>query len=751
MFSEPIIIEEDHCCVLKTIKKEIIKGILAYIGTIVLCIIILVWVMQLWKADLSIPFSYCGDSLSTSVGIKGIIDNGWNLQNKFIGMPFGPTMYDFPSADNFHWLLIKIISIFIPNYSVVFNLYYLLTFPLTALCSLYVFRRFNLSYAISIIGSLIFTFIPYHFIRLVGKDESHLLLAAYYMIPPIVMVILWVYKRDDMFFNYDINKQKLVFGFLNKKAISALLICILISSSGIYYAFFACFFLAVAGISSFLWGKKVHYLITSVILIAVISAGVLINISPTLSYNHKYGKNNQFIRNPLASEYYGMKISQLILPVTDHRIPYLASLKDKYNKAPLINENESSSLGVVGSVGFLVLLANFIYGKRFRTGLELESLSELNIAAVLLATIGGFGTIYAILVSPQIRSYNRISIYIAFFSVFTVLFLLQKFSNRYIKNKTTTLVFYVFLGILLCIAILDQTTSKYVSPYKLIKSDFTNDQIFVDEIENLLPQNAMVFQLPRMSFPENGSLYKMESYDLFRGYLHSKNLRWSFGSMKGRWGDLWQSLVTSKPLIELVETVSLAGFSGIYIDSYGYLDNGKAIIAELTNILHIEPIISNNHRLYFFNLAQFNQKLRNKYTESELVSKQEFVLNPLIPFWRGGFSDLEGSSEENWRWCSTKGELHLFNTSKLERVVNLEMMFASGDEDYSNLTISSSLFASNINMKINSNGKLFKRVIRIPSGEYVINFVCDTKRVNVPDDLQFLVFKVMNYKQLDIK
>ena len=48
---------------------------------------------------------------------------------------------------------------------------------------------------------------------------------------------------------------------------------------------------------------------------------------------------------------------------------------------------------------------------------------------------------------------------------------------------------------------------------------------------------AMVFQLPYRRFPETQPLARMADYDLMRGYLHSDDLRWSYGFMKGRPGD----------------------------------------------------------------------------------------------------------------------------------------------------------------------------------------------------------------------
>jgi hypothetical protein len=59
------------------------------------------------------------------------------------------------------------------------------------------------------------------------------------------------------------------------------------------------------------------------------------------------------------------------------------------------------------------------------------------------------------------------------------------------------------------------------------------DRQFVAQMEATLPAGAMVFQLPIMEFPEVPAP-GVPPYDHFRPYLFSKQLRFSFGSMKGR-------------------------------------------------------------------------------------------------------------------------------------------------------------------------------------------------------------------------
>lgn len=240
---------------------------------------------------------------------------------------------------------------------------------------------------------------------------------------------------------------------------------------------------------------------------------------------------------------------------------------------------------------------------------ELNGLSILNLSAVLLATVGGFGTIVAYLITPEIRGYNRISIFIAFFAIFTVIILLEEFSRKFIKTNTSRQLFSVFIGLILIIGVLDQTSYSFVPSYASTKAEFLKDENFVNSIEAIMPENAMIFQLPYVPFPENPQVNQMYDYSHLRAYLHSKDLRWSYGAMKGRPGDEWQKTVTSLPVKDMVKALSRAGFDGIYIDSYGFQDRGAELISNIREILGKNPLVSADQRLYFFDMTVYKKEI----------------------------------------------------------------------------------------------------------------------------------------------
>ena len=62
----------------------------------------------------------------------------------------------------------------------------------------------------------------------------------------------------------------------------------------------------------------------------------------------------------------------------------------------------------------------------------------------------------------------------------------------------------------------------------------------------------------------------MADYELFQGCLHSHALRWSYGAMKGRATDDCQHEVAGLPVGEMIQKLKATGFSGVYVDRWGY-------------------------------------------------------------------------------------------------------------------------------------------------------------------------------------
>jgi hypothetical protein len=621
---------------------------------------------------------------------------------------------------------------FSADWALLFNVYFLLGFPLIAMSAMAVFRHFRVPYGPALVGSVLYSFLPSRLI----KGEGHIFLDVFFHVPLALLVVLWVCGERPPLVRDRAERRFPAIEVRDGRTIAAIVICAVTSSSGLYYAFFTCFLLVAGGLWASIRRRASANAVAGVALTGIIVAGVAANGLPTLLYRAQHGPNPEVAeRHAFESELFALKPVQLLLPADDHRVPALARFKQRYlATSPNLGEGGSSSLGVMGSIGFIVLLGSILTGSnRPHPRAELfRSLSLLNLLALFLGTVGGLGSLFALLVTPQIRAYARVNVIIGFLALFAVVLLLERLERRHRR------LVLALAPVVLILGLLDQATARAVRPYAAVKEVYASDAQLVRHIEATVPKDAMIFQLPYVSFPEVPPVHRMNGYDPIRPYLHSRSLRWSQPTMRGRSGDGWLSLVSRRTPRELIETLSDAGFAGILVDRHGYQDGAAAIEAILRGALGVEPMVSSTGRLSFFNLGPFNQAARNRMTPEEQERRRDLALHPLLFFWRAGFSNLESAAGRTWRWCDREGELVIENGSRNERLLSIKMTLAAANPP-ARLTIDSALVSERLELA--PMGTAFTRTLKVPPGRHMIRFRSDGKPASAPNDPRVLIWR----------
>ncbi|WP_460096899.1 DUF7024 domain-containing protein [Pseudomonas sp. S3_C01] len=635
------------------------------------------WPGGLWP-DVSYPYSYQGDSLFHAWMAKSVSE-GWLFNNPRTGYPFGSNFIDFPGSDFGSHLIIKALSLLSGSSFTATNLFFLFSFPTAFISSFCVVRAFGVSRALSFVGALLFTFMPFHFQRI-----SHLFYTWYFVAPIFFYLAFSVFRSSS---NQTLNTPKRKPWV--KYALSTLAL-LAISSFGVYYTLFGVILIFLAGALNLIKTRKPLGLKRALLITAILSGGVLLNIAPNLIGKHEQGKNSEVaIRSPIESEIYALKLMQLILPRADHRVSYLGQFTQSYNAAsPLINENTTSTLGIIGSFGllacFLYILASL---SGTRTDHRLTFLAASTLVLFLFATTGGLGALFSYAISPSIRGWNRASIFIAFGCVLAFFLSLQLFLEKF--SSKIHVHSLLAAAIALTVGMYDQTVppcKECRTPQKLA---YENDKNFVNDIERSLPEGAAIYQLPYIAFPETPPLNRLSAYQLAAGFIHSKNLHWSFGGMKGRDGDMYYRSLANEPIEKQLEVIKRLGFNGIYIDRRGYADNANELITNLTTLLGSPPLLnSSNGELAFFkltstettNLAGLSPKQimeKSGYYADHLGPRYSANLQEGIVFTRPGWpafiQTVSGfSSPEPWgRW--SEGNPRLVFTSPLPQTFTLIM------------------------------------------------------------------------------
>jgi phosphoglycerol transferase len=559
------------------------------------------------------------------------------------------------------------------------------------------------------------------------RDEHHIQYSVCYPAPLLVMVALWVCADS----------------WSRSRALAAVAVCMLVASTGgVYFAFFGCFLLLVAATYSALGGRRGATLV-GLGLAAVTALTLVANLSPSILYRRAHGDVGVTRRLPEQAEIYGLKIAQMVLPITGHRLEGLAALKDRYNGNPLINENDSATLGAVGTVGFIGLLGVLVRRKsrRLPGDAVLDHLSVLNLGALVFGTMGGLGAVFAICVTPQIRHYNRISLFIAFIAFAAVAVWLERLVRRLDRSRGRRVLARLLIVAIVTLGLLDETSPSSVSDYEGERAQYENDRAFVRRIEAELPPDAMVFQVPFVPFPENGRQQRMFDYDQARGYLHSRRLRWSYAAMKGRETAAWQALVASMAPREMAETVALVGFRGIWVDRQGYPDDAAALAfeAELGRMLGVTPIVGGNGRLSFFSMVDYWRRLRQGLTQEEIARWRNVARHPVQVEWGRGFVLPHGLPEMASRWGKAVAQLSLRNDSRYPQRTTVHMVISGAGEG--TLRVTSPLVSEVL--PIDSTPLTVTWGVEVPPGTFTIRLDCSAcARIYMPADRRILMLRV---------
>lgn len=586
--------------------------------------------LQLWHADLHLPFVYSADGLQLQAAVKGMVANGWYEHNPDLGAPFGQTLLGFPAfaGDHLQVLALKAMSIGSSSPAVLINLYFLLGFPLVTLTAFVAMRGMGASRPASVVASAIYALAPYHFLR----GENHLFVAGYFGVPLGLLLVMRSLGDEPLLARRANARGLLAWG--SGRSLASVGICLLLGLTGVYYAVFTIMLLiSVAAI--WVLRRRASSAAAPVALAGVITVVLAANALPNTLYRYAHSDVAEVgHRFPAESEAYGLKLADLLLPVASHRIGPLADLNARYVSSTPVSEGHSGSLGAAASIGFLcicaALLARGAGLMRRRVGSRERRMAQAGLLALLLfvfGTVGGVATLFNYIVSPQLRATNRVSIMIAFLALLGVALLLDGMRDWLRTRGASSFVVPALLGAVLVLAVVDQTNDQMVPQYAQVKSQFYSDKSFVLSIEQQLPKGAAVFQLPYVPFPENPPVVRMEDYDLFRGYIHSSRLRWSYGPLKGSAGD-WQAELAGLPTARWLKGVAAAGFSGIYIDRFGYVDSGARIERELRALTGGGPLVSPDGRLSFFSLLAYQRHLRATEPAAVLGALADATVRP---------------------------------------------------------------------------------------------------------------------------
>jgi phosphoglycerol transferase len=571
-------------------SRKFLSSAWPYLASAGLSSIVAATVLRLWQlSHWSLPLQYSGgDYFFYLTCSKTIRQTGWFFGNPLLGAPGGMNMLDYPMCDDLNLLGLKLCNLCATNFVTALNLFYFIGFPLAAVTATAALRQLKISRAASAAAATLFALSTYHFFRM-----QHMFLAFYIMLPPALAIAIRLADGEDFPLGGSTGRRRSIF---------AALILLATVSTGIYYSCFVGFFIALGGGLGALRAGRWNRLSAPAFFLVVLLIGILLNTAPNLYHRATAGPNPQAdIRLSGESEVYALRLTYLLMPVVGDRVPGLAGITREYDRTVWPSESRYAGVGLLTAAGILILLGVALAGcAGIHVARPLGVLAAFTVAGILLGTLGGFGAIFAFLVTPMIRSWGRLSICLDFFSLCALAILVDRFVAAHASRSTGKWAIAA-LAVLLLAAIYEQIPGLGIDE-PAIAAHWNSDRNFVGQIESTVGRDAAIFQLPGVAFPEATPYGRMADYDLFRGYFHSDTLKWNYGAMRGRDNANRLAAVALHPLPQMISELRDMNFRGIYVDTFCDRPQLPDLVAQLQVVCGHSPIVSDDGRLLFFPL-----------------------------------------------------------------------------------------------------------------------------------------------------
>jgi hypothetical protein len=621
----------------------------------------LVWRLQLWRYDLSVPFAYWGDALYETTLVQALTESSWNYYIDRLGAPFGMPAIDYPIGCTFDFAIIKVLSFATHNGCLLTNTYWLLNVCLAGAFASLFLSSLRVSTSAAVCFGALYGIIPFTFYR----NISHLDL-VHFIVPAAAYLALSIYHGGP-----EASLSELAEPQAHPRAWFLplnLAVCLGIGLSFAYWAFFSCIVVAVSCLVAYARRRSAKVFLIAMVYIAVIMGGGLLNIAGSLWYWHKHGPNTaMYFKASAEADIYALTIRHMLTPIPQDPLPPLAALRDKIvavNFPADRGEWQTPALGIVGGVGLLLLFAVAV-GRPTRGLLadrRLIPIASICIALILVGGIGGLGSLFNVFVLHEFRCYNRVSPFISLFAFAALAIVL----DHVLANKRGAFR-YTSFGFLLVIGAIDQVPVSIFQGRADEEKQFFADRLFMRRLEKSLPQHSMVFQLPYREFPLDAGYKRMGPFDDARAYLQSRTLSWSWGSTIGRHHD-WAARMAKLPARQLVEKISLAGFQGVLVDRFGYEPAEENTLRLATG----GPVgIDSGDRWVYYGLDEVRRNLRVKFGERDWSQRQQAARFPIEISWQGKFSGFEKYGASAFRWCGTSGSILISNDSNSNRTIEL--------------------------------------------------------------------------------
>ncbi len=554
-------------------------GIAAGIASVLALIVfapILKWIATGWAG---------GDMLSTYVNAEVWQGFKYRVTDQF-GYPLGMNLNYFPGIDITENTFAQIITLLTGKPFIGINLLVLVTFPLVAFLSYFLFRMTGLTGALAIAGAVAFSLLPYHF----GRALGHTYLATLYSaVTGMAFVLLIGSGRFEQIIKKlrkrSTSTKTRVF------TLAAFSVMIVITAwTGVYYVAFT----LILGAAALLWrfAHKAHWknLVFDSLPFAAIGFLAVIGFLPSILATRADPPLAQLSeRLPYESVIFAGNLAVALLPLPQSNLPgfgvYNSSVVEAIAAAGWGESTAITNHGTwITSLALIILIVALII--RTRNGMPTEPITARRVSLpfvsyLIVVTLmwfipWGANYLFAGTITAQIRAWNR------FTPILLLLFLLGAAAALH-RTKVAT---RPAISIPVAAVVLLLTTLDSVVPFRAPYADNTQGAAKITKAANeyattvnaAIPDNCGVLQLPYMAYPEFGAVRGVNDYDHFWTSITNPGKKWSYGAVKNTDAGIWSGQLPEIPNDDQVAALRAGGFCALHVDTRGYASERLSVV-----------------------------------------------------------------------------------------------------------------------------------------------------------------------------
>jgi hypothetical protein len=552
------------------------------LGLAALIAVVWITVSGLWNpGNWNIPQGYTGDGLQILGWIHAAAEGEYHFFGpsfvERLGAPFGANWNDYPMYEKPFTIMLGYLARAIGTFAAV-NAGMLLVHVFATMSFYLVCRRFRWCRWWSAVGALIFGLQYYISFR----GQGHLLLSLIYTLPLGISTI-WIL----------FGSRRVGTGSSNR--FWCVTVSFLLGMSSPYFLNMYLQLLLITVALHFMIHRRKDNLVTAGLSLVASVVAFLVAHNGMLLIRYMSGPNaGALARKVKESEIYAFRPIELFLPFPGHRSEFFGAFGKFYHAESAYQQPESLSayLGIIGIVILLGLLCatlrELVRNRAHRVPLAFW----LSGWVLVYSIVGGVNYGFALLGIRMFRATNRYSVVIA---TMLLLWAVSQLHRRRLR-WSRSLQFAIGVGAVL-LAIWDQLPSSPRQHRAEVAAKVNLDADFGSLVQEVLPAGAMVFQLPAADFPEGAQIHGMPPYEHLRPYFHTDDMRFSFGSNRGRLDAAWQFSLERRPLREMIGELRRFGFHAVIIHKAGYADHADSLLTNL-GAMGLQPMaVAEDHDL----------------------------------------------------------------------------------------------------------------------------------------------------------